>query len=191
LRRSTPTTSFLRYRFASTYPGDSSKKSAVEAGLVGSFGYVPEKRFGTAKSNDFVIWDPVRRDLAAQALAEPDDRLPDVLCLQEVENMDAIRRFNEAHLGGHYRNALLIDGKDPRNIDVAVLSTFPIETVRTHVDDLDDSGRPVFSRDCLEVTLRLSKTEALTVFVTHLKSKFVGARGRQPGRARPRGEARA
>lgn len=168
---------FLRYRFANTYPGDQSEKSAVEAADI-TLGYIPEKKFGKYLSRDFVIWDPIRRDLAAQALAEPDDKLPDILCLQEVENLDAIRKFNEDHLGAHYPYAMLIDGWDPRNIDVAVLSTLPIIGLRSHVDDKSKSGTRILSRDCLEATFRLSGNQELTVFVNHLKSKFVDSRGK-------------
>jgi endonuclease/exonuclease/phosphatase family metal-dependent hydrolase len=168
---------FLRYQFAKTYPGDLSGKSAVAAADI-TLGYIPEKKFGKYLSKDFVVWDPIRRDLAAQALAEPDDCLPDILCLQEVENMDAIRKLNEDHFGGHYRYQLLIDGRDPRNIDVAVLSVFPIECIHSNLDVYTEAGSPLLSRDCLEVTLQLPKGEELTLFVNHLKSKFVDGRGK-------------
>jgi hypothetical protein len=167
---------FLRYRFASTYPGSTSVKSAVEAADI-TMGYVPEKKFGRYASGDFVVWDPARRELAARALAEADGRLPDILCLQEVENMDAARKFNEDYLRGHYPYRLLIDGWDPRNIDVAVLSVFPIAGIRSHLDAVDGRGRRILSRDCLEATVRLDSGEELTVFVNHLKSKFVAPRG--------------
>lgn len=168
---------FLRYKFAKTYPGDMSKKSAIDAADI-SFGYIPEKAFGKYLSSDFVIWDSTRRDLTAQALAEPDDRLPDILCLQEVENMDAIRKLNEAHFGGYYKYHLLVDGFDPRNIDVALLSVFPIESIRSNLDVLTEDGAHLLSRDCLEVTVILPGGEALTLLVNHLKSKFVDSRGK-------------
>jgi endonuclease/exonuclease/phosphatase family metal-dependent hydrolase len=163
---------FLRYRFAGTFPGDQSKKSKVEAADV-SLGYIPEKKFGRYLSHDFIVWDGTRRDLAAQALSEADGRLPDILCLQEVENMDAIRVLNERHLGGHYKYQLLIDGYDPRNIDVALLSVFPIVDIRSHLDDTDKQGKRILSRDCLEVTVRIGARSELTLFINHFKSKFV------------------
>ncbi len=167
---------FLRYKFANTYPGDMSKKSAVDAADI-SLGYVPGKVFGNYVQTKFVVWDAARRDLAAQALAEPDGVLPDIMCLQEVENMVSIRVLNEYHLGKHYKYAMLVDGYDPRNIDVAVLSVFPILDVRSHVDDVDSTNKRIFSRDCLEVTLDIG-SKPLTVFVNHLKSKFVDTRGK-------------
>ena len=116
--------------------------------------------------------EPERRKLAIKALKEPDGKLPDILCFQEVENMDAIRAFNENYLKSYYQYSLLIDGYDPRNIDVGVLSTLPIEEIRSHIDE-SKNGKRIFSRDCLEVTLILPDGEKLILFVNHLKSKLV------------------
>jgi endonuclease/exonuclease/phosphatase family metal-dependent hydrolase len=102
---------------------------------------------------------------------------PDIMALVEVECMDALRRFNSAAFFGdnRYAHALLIDGNDPRGIDVAVLSNFPITRIRTHIDDTSPggNGRPekIFSRDCLEVTFDISGTP-LTLYVNHLKSQY-------------------
>jgi endonuclease/exonuclease/phosphatase family metal-dependent hydrolase len=164
---------FLRYRFANTFPGDTSKKSEIEATEVATIGYVPNKPFGNFGSSKFIVWDASRRELAARALAEPDGRLPDILCLQEVENLDAIRIYNQRYLGDHYPYRLLIDGHDERNIDVGVLSCCPITGIRSHVDDTDADGHRIFSRDCLEATFRLDGRETLTLFVNHLKSKLM------------------
>jgi endonuclease/exonuclease/phosphatase family metal-dependent hydrolase len=169
---------FLRYRFDSTFPGDAGRKSWVETTKAGRFGYVPERHFGVAGGESYVIWDGKRRELAARALREGDDALPDVLCLQEVENLDALRRFNDEYLGGYYRNSLLIDGWDPRNIDVGVMSVYPIAEIRTHIDDRDRAGARILSRDCLEVTLELPGGEHVTLFVNHLKSKFADEIGK-------------
>ncbi len=163
---------FLRYKFSKTYPGDMSKKSLVEASEAATMGYIPEKAFGKYLPNNFIIWEPERRKIAVKALKEPDGQLPDILCLQEVENMDAIRAFNENYLKSYYQYSLLIDGYDPRNIDVGVLSTFPIKDIRSHIDETKN-GKRIFSRDCLEVTFILHGGEKLTLFVNHLKSKLV------------------
>lgn len=100
------------------------------------------------------------------------------MCLQEVESLIALRTFNERHLNSHYQHALLVDSRDFRQIDVAVLTNFDILGVRSHVDDLDpkasDPKRPwLFSRDCLEVVVGLHTGQPLTLLINHLKSKFV------------------
>lgn len=101
----------------------------------------------------------------------------DVLALQEVENLDALRRFNRDVLDQPYTYELLVEGNDPRFIDVAVLSRLPIANVTSHRFEVhpSDPTIPVFGRDLLELQV-FNQTRArklLTLFVTHLKSKFV------------------
>jgi endonuclease/exonuclease/phosphatase family metal-dependent hydrolase len=163
---------FLRYRFTNNYPGGQSQASLVEAGEIGLVGYVPGLAFG-AYTNRWIVWDVTRRELAARALREPDNQLPDILCFQEVENIHAIRILSDRYLGGFYPYSLLIDSYDPRNIDVGILSRFPLRQIRTHIDDLNDAGQRIFSRDCAEVQVELPDGAVLTLFVNHLKSKFV------------------
>lgn len=166
---------YLRYKFGQIFPGDRSAKSEVENA---AFGYLP--MYDPAL---FELFNSAQRDLAASAITCDGTIFPDVLCLQEVESLLALREFNEEHLcrkfKQKYKYALLVDSRDFRQIDVAVLSNLEILDVRSHVDDLDpepDSPQSpfLFSRDCLEVELALnsSGTQRLTLFVNHLKSKL-------------------
>lgn len=163
---------FVRYRFGQAFPGDASGKSAVTDPLEG---YLP-----IYEQDAFRLFNPLQRDLAAKAITGDGTRLPDVLCLQEVESLIALRSFNEQHLRSAYRYALLIDSRDMRQIDVGVLSNLPILSVRTHVDDRKvpaDSRDPyLFSRDCVEVTVELAGGRQLHLFVNHLKSQFIDYR---------------
>lgn len=164
---------FLRYRFSRTYPGDMSRSSIIEANQVATMGYLPGRAVHGYGSR-YIVWDRTRRELAADALLAPDGRYPDILCFQEVENIQAIRIFNRDYLGDHYPHSLLIDAYDTRNIDVGILSTFPVIDIRSHIDDPGaDRNRPFEYRDCLEVTFDIPGTAPLTLFVNHLKSKFV------------------
>jgi endonuclease/exonuclease/phosphatase family metal-dependent hydrolase len=161
---------FVRYRFGQTFPGDMSGKSAVNEPTLG---YLP-----MYDPDMFDLFNPLQRELTAKALSRDGVGLPDVLCLQEIESLIALRTFNERHLGSYYKRALLVDSRDFRQIDVGVLTNLEILSARTHVDDLDpkpdDPKRPfLFSRDCLEVELALPGARRLTVFINHLKSKFV------------------
>ena len=74
---------------------------------------------------------------------------------------------------------MLIEGNDPRGIDLGLLldnNSFPVVNTITHRYDPipSDAHRPLFSRDCLEVDLALSNGEKLTVYINHLKSKIGG-----------------
>jgi endonuclease/exonuclease/phosphatase (EEP) superfamily protein YafD len=126
------------------------------------------------------IWKRAQLILAQQ---------PDVLALQEVENRGTLWEFNASHLGNHFQHLVLVEGNDFRGIDVAVASRLPIGRVtshqfRTHPDSPADD-HTVFSRDLLEVEiLHRQRTRVLfTLFVNHLKSKYVDNRVRGEVRA--------
>jgi endonuclease/exonuclease/phosphatase family metal-dependent hydrolase len=168
---------FVRYQFDTSFPGDRSGKSLVENPNTG---YLPV--YNPAL---FEVFNETQRKLAARVLTNNGKHFPDVICLQEIESLIALRKFNEVFLREKYPFALLIDSRDFRQIDVGILSRLKILDVRTHLDDIDvnfpgppPKGPPnkprLFSRDCLEVELALNKsgTQRLTLFINHLKSKF-------------------
>ena len=104
----------------------------------------------------------------------------DVLTVSEVENIEALRDFNERFLGGIY-DVHLIEGNDERGIDVAFLVKKDLPLVvehRSHKDETWDDplwgpGRKLFSRD-LPVLLFRTETDPKPLFAlfgTHYKSK--------------------
>lgn len=118
------------------------------------------------------IFDEGQRKNTARVILEND---PDVICLQEVENLATLKQFNSNYLNRKYPYAMLIDANDPRQIDVGILSKLEIGGVRTHQFDKDGKGA-IFSRDCLEADILLDKkgNKSLTLFVNHLKSRLGG-----------------
>lgn len=112
-----------------------------------------------------------------EALLTRTDRLnADVLAVQEVENIAALREFNSL-LDAPYRFVVLIEGNDPRFIDIGVLSRLPIRRAISHrwFPDPADPSRFLFSRDALAVEILNHACTAglFTLWVGHLKSKFV------------------
>ena len=118
----------------------------------------------------------------------------DVLGIVEAENRPGLLRFSAnvlKQVGGYpYEHVMLIDGNDDRGIDVALMTRrdYPILTMRSHVDDRDDSGL-IFSRDCAEYTVETATRNRLVLLINHLKSKGYGSqaaanakRERQAGR---------
>ena len=103
---------------------------------------------------------------------------PDVLICVEAENRPTLLRFNEQVLGAEFQQAfdhvMLIDGNDDRGIDVGVMSRFPFNGVRSHVDDRGVNGERIFSRDCPEYLVMLPGGHALVVLPNHFKSKRGG-----------------
>lgn len=85
----------------------------------------------------------------------------DVVVLEEVEDQALLDRLAES---AGYPTALLVEGRDPRGIDVAVLSRVPLRGYRTHREEA------VFSRDCLEV--HLEGPLAMVLLCNHFKSRL-------------------
>jgi len=105
----------------------------------------------------------------------------DIVTLAEVENISALRAFNDRFLEGKYR-VYLIEGNDERGIDIAFLVKkdlpFQIEQ-RSHKEEtwvdpvLGGGPRTLFSRDLTSLIVRVpGKVQPLFVlFGTHYKSK--------------------
>ena len=119
---------------------------------------------------------------------------PDVLACQEVEDREVLEQFREEHLGTRYPWQVLVEGNDPRLIDVALISRLPLGEVRSyqHWVHPGRAHEPLFRRDLLQVEVLSDdrRRRLFWMFVAHLKSKFVDWRIRDPeGRARARQEA--
>lgn len=107
----------------------------------------------------------------------------DILAVIEADNRVALDRFSRIVLkrikpaGLPYKHVLLIDGNDERGIDVGIMTRneFPIRHIRTHIYDLNDEDKPIFSRDCPEYAVKNTATgETVWVLPNHFKSKFGG-----------------
>ncbi len=99
----------------------------------------------------------------------------DVLCTVEVEDRAILQNFNSKALGTRkFKYAMLIDGNDPRGIDVGLLSQYELAGLRTHIFDRDSTGI-IFSRDCLESELKLPDSRSLHILCNHLKSQGYGS----------------
>lgn len=144
---------FARYRFRQNFDP------------IGSDGF-------TINDIAFEIFDSAEKRITAKAIKAAN---ADILALQEVENLLVLDRFHSAMLQGRmYPHRLLIDGNDPRNIDIAVVSRYPIIAARTYRHERDKEGRAdLFSRDCLEVDFDVDG-KMFTLFVNHFKSMMEG-----------------
>lgn len=133
------------------------------------------------------------RQLSALAIAET---RADIICLQEVENLDALNAFEYGYLfkmvGRGFRYKYSAKGNDGRGIDVAIMMREetrdgqPIEFVSMtshahhsfesfglHNRELQEMGldahERIFRRDCLEVDIKVGG-RPLTFFLVHFKS---------------------
>lgn len=117
----------------------------------------------------------------------------DILAVVEAESRPALAAFNREILGAlggpTFHHVMVIDGNDSRGIDVGVLSgaPFPIDLMRSHVDDRGTNGEPLFSRDCPEFGFNVGG-QRLWVLVNHLKSKGYGSKASSDARRHAQAE---
>jgi hypothetical protein len=102
-------------------------------------------------------------------------RGPDILMLEEVENLRVLKLWNETDLSrAGYKTIELIEGPDKRGIDVGLMSRFPIEgSSRLHLIEWNQSLEldPFPTRGILEVPLKLPTGHIVHVFVVHFPSQ--------------------
>lgn len=102
-------------------------------------------------------------------------RGPDILLLEEVENIEILERFNTEYLSQlGYRTVVLLEGRDDRGIDQAILSRLPLyDRPINHPLPLKATGAglrkdPSLTRGLLQANLVLPDRSILTVFAVHL-----------------------
>jgi predicted extracellular nuclease len=144
------------------------------------------------------------RQLTALAIA---DTRADIIVLQEVDNIEALKAFEYGYLfkmvGEGYRQKYTSTGNDSRGIDVAVMmreetrhgqriefvrmtshATVTFEEFGLHTPELAGLGiqpfERIFRRDCLEIDVTVGG-RPLTIYAVHFKS-MGGQRDNMPGR---------
>lgn len=91
-----------------------------------------------------------------------------VLAVREVEDIHVMKSFNKKYPQNLYPHQVLIEGNDPRFIDVALFSKLPLGAVTTFQTAVhrDAPQQRVFGRDLLEVEiLNENRTRKLFEFV--------------------------
>jgi Ca2+-binding RTX toxin-like protein len=112
---------FSRFNFEADV--STAKKSTVETKTTFTFSDPSGFKMRTYKGRLVKEKPEAERKLIAARIKQMD---LDVLAVQEVEDINTLRRFVREDLGGLYNHSVLIEGNDPRLIDVGVLSKRPI-----------------------------------------------------------------
>ncbi|NUP07673.1 MAG: hypothetical protein HOW73_16620 [Polyangiaceae bacterium] len=104
-------------------------------------------------------------------LAELD---PDIMVLQEVENETILEDLNAA-LGDKYPQQHILQGHDPRGVDIAAMSKIQFDDVVSHLGDsfvVEGTTAPefTFTRDLLEYHFHVGEQKVVLLGV-HLKAK--------------------
>ncbi len=133
-----------------------------------------------------LIDEPIQEESMRNTARVINDVGADVLAVVEAESRPVLNLFSETVLpsiegddgsnGQPFDQVMVIDGNDSRGIDVGLMTRGGnvIESIRSHVDDRDNKGDRIFSRDCPEFTVTTAKGKRLLVLVNHFKSKGYG-----------------
>jgi endonuclease/exonuclease/phosphatase family metal-dependent hydrolase len=118
-----------------------------------------------------------RLDAVATVLVRLD---ADVVLLQEVERWPLLLRLASR---ASYPEARLLEGNDPRGIDVALLSRWPVTRYQGHASERAADGGPLWPRDAVDAEVALGRAR-LRVVGTHLSSHLSDPEGeRREGQA--------
>jgi endonuclease/exonuclease/phosphatase family metal-dependent hydrolase len=175
---------FNRYRLLDNERGSRIKKPVDPDRFVAEGGHINMLGWSIDAFNPLSKSD---RKATANVIVEND---PDVLAVQEVENLFALLAFNQKWLKNAYPYAMVIDGNDPRQIDVGILSKYPFLNIRTHRFEPEGSlpTQRTFSRDCLEMEIGITRGKTLTMLVNHFKSKIGGGEDKRERQSKRVGE---
>jgi endonuclease/exonuclease/phosphatase family metal-dependent hydrolase len=135
-------------------------------------------------SEDFLGWVELVRDAiddraiknTARVIAEVS---ADIQILIEIEDRITLQRFHDdvlvaelSQLGRPpYRQVLLMDGNDPRGIDVGLLSRVPVLAMKSHVELRNNANNPMFPRDCAQFLFEIANGQQLVIFANHFSSQ--------------------
>ncbi len=121
--------------------------------------------------------------IADVVLQVKNGRGPDVLVLQEVENLNILKQLQQNGLGqAGYKEAILIEGPDKRGIDVAMLSKLPqvggsvlheikLDYIDRKTGEVDPSKEARPTRGILQAQFKLPDDEKLIVLGVHFPSQ--------------------
>lgn len=114
--------------------------------------------------------------IAGAILAVNDGRGPDIVALQEVENIEIVERLRRDYLkDADYAPAILLEGHDVRGVDVAFLTRLPtVGDAILHPVPTEgiDPARYGDTRGILEATFELPDGSLLTAYAVHFPAPF-------------------
>ncbi len=113
--------------------------------------------------------------VADSILSVNQGRGPDLLLLEEVENIGVLNQLNTYLVAAGYKTVILIEGNDDRGIDQAMLSRLsvtqaPVNDPIPLINDPKSRKEASHTRGLLQTTFALPDGTPLTVFGVHFPS---------------------
>lgn len=116
------------------------------------------------------------KNIAQAVLQTKDGKGPDILILEEVENLRVLQRWVDEYLkSANYKTVILVEGKDQRGIDVAIVSRFDTDgTPILHPIPFQniDKKEKMDTRGILEVGLKMPDGQKIVVYANHFPAPF-------------------
>jgi len=105
---------------------------------------------------------------------------PDILILQEVEDRASLIEFNKYFLLDQnkvkYRHIIYLETNDVfgRGIGILTKEGYRISSIKTHVNDLDSNGTPLFDMDLQEYEIKTFSGESVNILSAYLTDDLSG-----------------
>lgn len=141
---------------------------------------------------DWIGWLDLKRETfgseairnTARVIADVD---PDVLLPVEVEDRGTVQRFYDLLLwpllqakgSARHQIHMLVDGNDPRGIDIGLISRYPLVGMRSNVHRRTASGSAVFPRDAIEFYVDIGRRYFVAVVGNHFTSRASDRTGKR------------
>jgi endonuclease/exonuclease/phosphatase family metal-dependent hydrolase len=168
---------FSRYNFEAEIGSISDAETKVDSEIEYKFGAEDVFRVRTYRGKLVKAKDSEDSKTIADRIKSMD---VDILAVQEVEDLDTLSQFNRDYLEGMYDYCALVEGNDPRLIDVGILSRLPIGGMTSWKFCVhpSDPGTPIFGRDMIQIEILdpIRSEKLFTIFNNHLKSHYVDYR---------------
>lgn len=120
-------------------------------------------------------WDEETKNAKLKNLANEiikyNDSGPDILALQEVENLNILTQLFKLLEPYGYKDLALIEGKDYRGIDTAFLSKFKIIESKLHYISFTGKHENKDTRPILEATLKISNKK-IKIYNVHFPAGY-------------------
>ena len=123
----------------------------------------------------FLDWDEETKDRKLQNIVKEiisyNETGPDILALQEIENNNILAELFKLLLPYGYIDSKLIEGRDYRGIDTALVTKFKISDSKLHYIEFSGEFEGKDTRPILEASLNING-KTLKVYNVHFPSGF-------------------